>query len=96
MRNAVLASLLIALTVACQNDQPAQGDGAAADDTYTLYRNSPLDKTFRIHIATFDSKEGYDDKLYNYENCERAKIAFENDPVFVGAKFFCDIGRYQG
>jgi len=71
-----------------------RGNNASDQDTYTLYRNSPMDPTFRLHIATFDSIEGYDDRMYNYENCKRAQVAFEKDPVFAGAQFFCDVGRF--
>jgi len=36
--------------------------------TYTLYRNSVLDETARVHVATFNA-EGVD---YNHSNCEIA------------------------
>jgi hypothetical protein len=72
----------------------AKSDNHASDsDSFTLYRNSPIDLTMRIYIATFDSTEGYDDRDYNFENCTRAERAFENDAQFGGAHFYCQEGR---
>ena len=70
------------------------GSNAADQDTYTLYRNSTIDPTMRLHIATFNSIEGYDDRQYNYENCERGQVAFQKDPVFAGTKLFCEVGYF--
>ena len=77
------------------NDGVERGANASNEDTYTLYRNSPIDPALRLHIATFDSIEGYDDRLYNYQNCERAKVAFQGDPVFKGTALFCELGYFK-
>lgn len=47
---ALLAAGLFCSSVSAQSDEAV----------LTLYRNSPLDSTMRIHIATFDSVEGKD------------------------------------
>jgi len=60
-------------------------------DPYTLYRNSVLDKSSRIHIATFDSKEG---NGYNMANCNIAQDLFQNQP-FVETRFWCEKGFYK-
>jgi hypothetical protein len=45
----------------------------------------------RIHIATFDSKEGEE---YNRENCELARSLFQAQPG-VTVKFWYEKGRYS-
>lgn len=62
-----------------------------AEDTYTLYRSSPLDDNMRIHVATFDSSDGND---YNLENCNIAKSLFANQSG-VAASFWCEKGHYR-
>ena len=58
---------------------------------YTLYRNSPLESTARIHIATFDADESDN---YNNENCQQAQSLFQQQPG-VTNKFWCEKGRYR-
>jgi hypothetical protein len=65
----------------------AQTDGGI----YTLYRNSVLDASMRIHIATFDAEEGED---YNAENCNIAADLFQRQPD-VETRFWCEPGRYH-
>ncbi len=60
-------------------------------DTYTLYRNSVLDETMRLHVATFDSKDG--DK-YNQENCDIAKDLFQRQDGVI-TKFWCEKGVFK-
>ena len=60
-------------------------------DTYTLYRNSVLDETMRLHVATFDSKDG--DK-YNQENCDIAKDLFQRQDGVI-TKFWCEKGIFK-
>lgn len=65
------------------------GDG----HVYTLYRNSPMDKSMRIHIATFDaSQKGAE--AYNMENCEIAKTLFERQQG-VTVKYWCEKGGFR-
>lgn len=70
---------------------------------YTLYRNSVVDRTMRVHFATFDATDG--NASYNLSNCEMtARLLNANvtamteqggqtrDP-FVG--FWCEPGVYS-
>lgn len=59
--------------------------------TYTLYRSSPADAGMRIHIATFDAKDG---DAYNRENCNFASKLYQGQPG-VTVRFWCEKGRYQ-
>lgn len=58
---------------------------------YTLYRNSVMNPSMRIHVATFDSNDG---EKYNKENCELARSLFQAQPG-VTVKFWCEKGRYS-
>lgn len=60
-------------------------------DIYTLYRNSVLDVTMRIHLATFDSEDARD---YNAENCFRAAELFQRQEG-VSTRFWCEPGRFR-
>ena len=62
-----------------------------SDSAFTLYRTSVLDESMRIHIATFDSKDGRD---YNQENCELARQLFQSQDG-VKTRFWCELGRYR-
>jgi len=59
--------------------------------TYTLYRNSVLDSSMRIHVSTFDATDG--DK-YNQENCEIAASLFRQQPA-VTVRYWCEKGRFR-
>jgi hypothetical protein len=61
-------------------------------DSYTLYRNSPMDKNMRIHVATFDAVDG---DRYNVENCQTARTLFEGQPG-VRVRYWCEKGRFRG
>jgi hypothetical protein len=83
MRAARCALVLVAVGLsACY--QPA---GA----TYTLYRNSVVDESMRIHVATFDTADGEE---YNQENC---RIAADLFVKYQGLKtrFWCEKGPYR-
>ena len=79
-RRFALLMLLPCLT-ACQDDGVV----------YTLYRTSPTVASMRIHVATFDAKDGAD---YNDENCQIAAGLFAAQPG-VKAHFWCEKGRYR-
>lgn len=65
---------------------------AAADaEIYTLYRNSVLDVTMRVHVGTFDSDNG---RGYNAENCAVAADLFQRQDG-VKTRFWCEPGRYR-
>lgn len=61
------------------------------DKAYTLYRNSALDLTMHLHVATFDSIDGKD---YNAENCFVAAELFAGQDG-VPTRFWCEPGRYR-
>ena len=68
----------------------------ANESVFTLYRNSMLDdptlnKSSRIHIATFDADDGRD---YNQGNCEIARQLFQSQ-IGVTTRFWCEMGRYR-
>ena len=92
MNKICFAAIMFVLT-ACS----PEGGRGTTDDAYTLYRTSPVDSTLRIHVATFDSTEGYDDALYNRENCEYAREAFGKREDFRKARieYFCEKGLYK-
>lgn len=59
--------------------------------TYTLYRDSSLDPTSRIHVATFDADDG---EAYNAENCRTAASLFGRQPG-VATRFWCEKGIFK-
>lgn len=71
--------------------------GAVAEARpYTLYRTSPNigginGDGARIHIATFDTKDG---DAYNKENCEIAAALFQRQPN-VRVRYWCELGTYR-
>lgn len=65
--------------------------GPLESDIYTLYRNSATDSNMRLHIATFNSKDGHD---YNMENCDAAKSLFQAQPG-VTTRFWCEKGSFK-
>lgn len=79
--------LLAAILVLSSLPAFAQSD----DEVYTLYRNSVLDASMRLHVATFDSADGKD---YNAENCNVAADLFQRQDG-VQTRFWCEPGRYH-
>ncbi len=89
-------SILVALLAGACSNQPT---GA---ETFTLYRNSSLDSSLRLHWATFNARES--DPSYNRNNCEMAsrllnaniqefrKTQGEEGPPRVG--FWCEVGAH--
>ena len=65
--------------------------GCSETGIYTLYRNSVVSSEMRLHVATFDSKDG--DK-YNSENCSIAAKLFESQNG-VTTKFWCERGKFN-
>ncbi len=61
------------------------------NESYTLYRNSVIDKTMRLHVATFDAKDG---EKYNQENCEIARELFQKQDGVI-TKFWCEKGKFK-
>ncbi len=81
MKSLVLAAAVVGLAGCLPNDK----------DTFTLYRGSPLGGNMRIHMATFDSKDGPD---YNSENCAITAELFQRQPG-VSVRYWCEKGRYS-
>lgn len=76
--------------------------GKSRAETYTLYRNSFLDSTTRIHWATFDAA---DRENYNMGNClmaarllnanVNASAMAEGKPRDLSLGFWCEEGKYR-
>ena len=64
---------------------------AYADDVYTLYRSSLLEGISRIHVATFDTRDG---DAYNHEDCELAANLFQAQ-LGVKTRFWCEHGHFH-
>lgn len=77
--------------------------GSTSSETFTLYRNSPLDRSIRVHWATFNASDS--DRNYNRNNCEMAarllnanvdaSAAAEGKPRHSGVGFWCEPGSYS-
>lgn len=78
-------------------------NGEKKAEPFTLYRNSSLDSSTRVHWGSFDARES--DPAYNRNNCEMAarllnanlaafrKANGEEAPSSVG--FWCERGSYS-
>jgi hypothetical protein len=64
----------------------------SGDSIYILYRNSPVPidnaSLQRIHVATFDAKDG---EAYNMGNCQIAEELFQKQSG-VTVKYWCGKG----
>ncbi|HEY4547819.1 MAG TPA: hypothetical protein VIG90_15555 [Pedomonas sp.] len=84
---------LLSMLAGC-SDEPKKPAG----ETYTLYRNSSLDRSMRIHWATFDVNEPGE---YNFGNCTMAadllnrNLLALNDGDSGGVLFWCEAGQYR-
>lgn len=79
--NFSLLGLIISALVGCES----------SENFYSLYRNSVLDSSLRIHVATFDASDGL---KYNMENCQTAADLFQKQPG-VNTKFWCEKGNFR-
>ena len=72
------------------------------DEAVTLYRNSPDDHSFRIHVGTFDTDNGVD---YNFSNCRLAARLLNANVAALAERngqprnprlgFWCEIGPFK-
>lgn len=95
-RNAKVVLITLALLAGCES-------ATRGDETYTLYRNSPLDRTMRVHWATFDVSDSTPDanrnqcdmaaRLLNANVKEWAKIEAKEYDTTLG--FWCERGSYS-
>lgn len=95
--SAYLLAIAVLALAACE--------GHKTEETYTatLYRNSGLDHSMRIHWATFDADEA--DRNYNINNCGmaarllnsnlRASAADEENERDEFLGFWCEPGRFS-
>jgi hypothetical protein len=77
--------------------------GRQAAEPFTLYRNSYVDYTMRVHWGTFDATES--DRNYNRNNCEMAaRLLNANMDALARAEgksrdrsagFWCEPGSYS-
>lgn len=77
----ILAAAL--LTVGCSETPKSE--------TFTLYRNSPIDRSLRIHVATFDA---VDHEGYNLAVCGSVSDYYNEAPP-MDARYWCESGRFQ-
>lgn len=77
----VLLSVPIALIAGCNYES----------ESFTLYRNSFMDENMRIHVASFNARDG---EIYNKGNCEQAQLLFQAQPG-VKTKFWCEKGAFR-
>lgn len=93
-RSALIALGVAALALAsCNNAGPDQ----PRSEPQTLYRNSPVDPSMRLHWATFDADDG---PGYNENNCKlAAKILNANVEAASGGPqpvgFWCEAGAFK-
>ena len=71
----------------------------AAGPTYTLYRNSPVDPTARLHWATFDAG-GEGTGATNKANCAMAASLLDARHADLTGnaqpeRFWCEKGRFH-
>lgn len=84
IQNVILLLVVVALA-ACEEET-----------TYTLYRNSPLIPNGRIHVASFDAKDGNASQsmAYNNENCQTARELFQSQPDII-VNYWCEKGSFK-
>ena len=63
----------------------------ANQGTFTLYRNSAIDRSMRIHVGTFNTADG---EKYNTENCDLAATLFASQ-AGVTVRFWCESGIFK-
>ncbi len=80
----IILYILSIFISSCDTSQNNSDD----EEVFTMYRNSPVQKNARIHVSTFDSKEG---KSYNSENCQRASNLFDSQAGVI-TRFWCEKG----
>jgi hypothetical protein len=79
MRRVAIALAMISTAGGCQ---------AADTETFRLYRNSALDPDMRVHVATFDSREG---EKFNRQNCDIVRRLFATQPG-ITVRYWCENG----
>lgn len=80
-RTWMVVAVLLAAAVAC----------GGSKDTYTLYRNGVANDTLRVHVATFNAKDGAE---YNHDTCEQARELFQVQPSTT-SRYWCEKGGFR-
>lgn len=75
--------VLCLFTVAC-NGGP--------DHTYTLYRNSAVNDSLRVHVATFNAAES---EIYNRDNCGEVGTLLHAKSGPVKLHYWCEKGAFR-
>jgi len=94
MKNSIIFAIAFLCAFFCSNTVQADiGMRTNAVDVFTLYRSSAIrnGETWRLHVATFDAKDG---KEYNNENCEIARELFQKQPD-VTVHYWCEKGYFK-
>lgn len=93
-----LIALMMFLALAGCNQAGGFGGGGAV----TLYRNSPIDYSMRIHWGSFDAGDGVN---YNLSNCQMAARLLNANVTALARKegrardsvvgFWCEVGSFK-
>ena len=96
MRNSRVKYAIALVAATC-----SAGCNLSGSDSATLYRNSSIDSSMRIHFATFDAPET---AYYNMSNCQMAArllnanvnalAADRTDRRDQSLGFWCESGEY--
>lgn len=66
--------------------------GTPKINTYTLYRNSVLDQSMRLHVSTFNVD---DHETYNASACSETADLYNGSPYGVSQKYWCEKGKFK-
>lgn len=86
----ILLAFAILIITGC-----TQEEKSSTSEIYTLYRGGALDKSLRIHYATFPTKGEKTD--WNKENCERIAEYLNKEEKYktYPVKFWCEKGDFR-
>lgn len=65
---------------------------SSSSQTYTLYRNSVVNDSLRVHVATFDAGES---EIYNRDICNEVSALMHAKSGPVKLRYWCEKGRYR-
>ncbi len=86
-----LGMRLMLLAIALVAVAGCSGQRSGDSGTYTLYRTSVVAGITRVHVATFDAKDG---GAYNRENCEQVAGFYSAQPG-IETRFWCEPGFFR-
>lgn len=88
---------IILATLLCFNCFAFLGYGKKLDESkvFTMYREGSIDKTTRLHVATFDADDGSNSEKRNKTLCNLfAKLRNETNQAF-SSRFWCEKGYFK-